>query len=204
MPRANTLSHEECGQDQVGVLEESRALSVMRVASVMHAGKVYLGLLRSISATQFSVELNAKIPSGDVVVVSFRDGQEITGTITRDFGETAKISLHEPIDVDDCLAFVGRAQNSANRRLPRVSINRKIGLREVETGSTATVELVDVSQCGAKVRFGTDAKIRGSVSLRLDDLGVHHGQVRWRAGQEVGLSFNIPISLHRLAKWIES
>ena len=57
-------------------------------------------------------------------------------------------------------------------------------------GRNHVVQLVNLSRCGAMVRFAGDAHIGESVSLQLLDRGTIAGQVRWLRDGRMGVSFD--------------
>lgn len=64
--------------------------------------------------------------------------------------------------------------------------------------------LHNISQGGAKLRTITPIRKLGNVTLRLPDLPLLRGQLRWTDAYNAGILFELPLTPAELSKWVRS
>lgn len=178
-----------------------RQLALLRVALLHSGGISDICVVRNVSPNGLSARVYRKLSRGEVVEVEFRSGDLLTGSVVWENQCDIGIVFPKPIDVAQILASSQRTKSNKRRALPRIAVEclgkLSNGLQSVE------VMLLDISQGGASLESPAPANFH-NVQLSLPHLPPLAGVIRWRAGPNIGVSFNECLSFDTLAQWIQA
>lgn len=90
-------------------------------------------------------------------------------------------------------ALMGRPRIFVERTEPRRSLKAEAQIRNVENGQFGG-RLVDISEHGCKIHlFDIDVLPGQKITIKLENLEVWIGFVRWVSGPSIGVSFERPM-----------
>jgi hypothetical protein len=189
-------------QPEVPVMErrsdDRSKISVYRSAMLRWSGYEALCLIRNISPGGMMARLHTSLPAGEPVWVEIRSGQEISGKIAWSADGMVGVQFDARIDVLEVLHAPVHGEPGLVQRMPRLRIACPVGL--LADGVRQTLDLVDVSQGGAKVE--ADFLREGDeVTLSIRGLEPRRGVVRWAHDGRAGIAFLAAIPFDTLARW---
>ena len=182
--------------------QEGRHVALLRVG-VLHArGDRNLCVVKNLSASGLSARAYQKLGIGDEVHIEFKSGGLLSGRVVWARDWNLGVKFPDPIDVEAVLASRWVAEAQRRRNLPRIPLvcdgRLKSGTRSLG------IQLLDISQGGARLRVGASPVSQDEADLSLPGLGPIRGVIRWIATGEAGMSFNECLSFEKLASWIHA
>lgn len=179
--------------------ETERHMTLFRVGSVSIGDRRELCLIKNVSGGGMRVRAYCALNVGAPLTIELKCGVPIAGRVSWVDGSDAGIEFDETIDV---IAVLSTSLKGPRPRMPRVEIDCSVGLRE--GAQQWRVAACDVSQGGMKVRSGALLAPGSEIVATLPDMAPIPGTVCWCDGGFIGLSFNNPIPLESLVRWINA
>jgi len=179
-----------------------RDLKILRVGTLIVAGRRELCLIRNISAGGLMAHVYSTLAPGDRLEVELKTSQPIAGRVVWVRGANAGIQFDRAVDVAELLANPQRLDNGWRPRTPRVEIDRMATLRA--GARTYWVQARDISQGGVKVETDHPPAAGAEVVVALEGFRPLAGQVRWSRDQSCGIAFNALIPFGELIGWLKS
>lgn len=179
---------------------DERFTTLFRVARVVLAdGAQHLCLIRNISAGGLMLETYAPFDAGTVVRIEPKGSEPVNGRICWVRDRNAGVAFDAPINVGDYLH--PHQMNAAREtpRGPRLMVGRRARLRMGVMWHL--VEVIDLSQKGAKIRSDLPMELDAGVELMIERLAPLSGRVRWIKEDRIGIEFSSAIALADLAEW---
>lgn len=182
---------------------DERFTTLFRVARVVMAdGAQHLCLIRNISAGGMMLETYAPFDTGSAVRVEPKGSEPVSGRICWVKDRHAGVAFDAPIDVAAYLNPPQPAAAQETPRGPRLTVRRRARLR---VGAMwHLVDLLDLSQKGAKVQSDLPMEMDAAVELMVDRLAPLSGRIRWITEDRIGIEFSSAIPLAELAEWASS
>lgn len=177
-----------------------RYTTLFRVARVVtDCGAQHLCLIRNIGAGGLMLETYVPFAVGTRVQIEPKGCTPVSGEIRWVKDRNAGVAFETPIDVSD---YLNRNQLTAGRETPR-GPRLVVGVRaRLRVGAIwHLVDLIDLSQKGAKIESDLPMELEAAVELMVDQLAPVSGRVRWIKGERVGIEFSSLIPLADLAEW---
>ena len=203
LPSSDSDHMSDIGKDSDRRLH-SRNIRVMRVARLkdvkLHAE--CLGMVRDVSPGGMMIDAHFPLEIGQSISVALLDDQELTGDIVWKDGTTVGVKFPQEIDVDQILAKPSVQPDGRRARLPRFKAGKTATLHIDE--KIHRVELLDLSQRGAKLRCDVKAKMHSIILLRLDTQRSVRANVKWRAANMLGVEFHRMLSVEELGNWLKT
>lgn len=180
-----------------------RFTTLFRVARVVVAdGAQHLCLIRNIGAGGLMLETYAPFALGTAVRVEPKGCEPVTGKICWVKDKNAGVAFDAAIDVAAYLNLNQLPEAQETPRGPRLKVERRARLR---VGAMwHVVDLIDLSQKGAKIQSDLPMEADAAVELMVERLGSLSGRVRWMKGDRLGIEFSTAIALADLAEWVET
>ena len=179
--------------------ETERHMTLFRVGSIAIGDRRELCLIKNVSGGGMRIRAYCSVDVGARVEIELKCGVPIAGQVNWVDGTDAGITFDEAIDVFDIL---NTSMKGSKPRMPRVEVDCTVGLRE--GAQQWRVSACDVSQGGLKVRSGAVLAPGSEIVATLPDLAPIPGTVCWCDGGYIGLTFNSPIPLETLVRWIRA
>lgn len=178
---------------------EERHVSLYRVGALAVAGRRELCVVRNVSSGGLMLNSYSDIKPGARIAVEFKQGESVEGMVAWSNGTSVGMRFDEPIDVAAILAT--GTTDGRRPRMPRISIESKISVREGETVHPALA--LDISQGGVCVESRSQLPFGADVVVRIEGLPPEAAVVRWQNGDYYGLGFNRPLSVTTLGAWLK-
>ena len=175
-----------------------RHLSLLRVGSLIIAGRRELCLIRNVSSGGMLIRAYCAIPEGTELTVELKHGEPISGRARWTKDELVGVTFDEPIDV---LALLTTAADGPKPRMPRIEVDCTAWLRV--DGTVHRARASNISQGGLKVACRTALPVDADVVVSIDGLDPCPGLVRWSAEGEYGITFNRVLPLALLVTWLQ-
>ncbi|WP_423606493.1 PilZ domain-containing protein [Sphingomonas sp. MS122] len=178
---------------------DERFTTLFRVARVvLEDGAQHLCLIRNIGAGGLMLETYARFETGTAVRVEPKGSPPVSGKICWVKDRNAGVAFDAPIEV---ATYLNPHQLSAREapRGPRLTVDRRARLRVGVMWHL--VDLVDLSQKGAKVKSDLPMELEAAVELMVERLPPVSGRVRWIKEDRIGIEFSRAIPLADLAEW---
>lgn len=177
-----------------------RFTTLFRVARVVtDSGGQHLCLIRNIGAGGLMLETYAPFDMGTAVRVEPKGCEPVSGTICWVKERNAGVAFDVPIDVAAYLSLNQPPAAEEMPRGPRIMVSRRARLRVGVMWHL--VDLIDLSQKGAKVRSDLPMEMDAGVELMVERLAPLSGRVRWMKEDRIGIEFSNAIALADLAEW---
>jgi hypothetical protein len=189
----------EAGSPESVFEREERHVSLYRVGAITVAGRCELCVVRNVSSGGLMLNSYSYIEPGARIAVEFKQGEAVEGVVAWSNGNNVGMRFDEPIDVTVILAAT--SPQGRRPRMPRISIESKISVREGETVHEALA--LDISQGGVCVESRAPLPFGADVVVRIHGLPPEPAVVRWRNGDCYGLGFNRLLSVTSLAAWLK-
>lgn len=174
-----------------------RHLTLLRVGLVVIAGHRELCLIKNMSSAGMMLQLYRETEPGQPIEVELKTGVSVAGRISWVRDGQAGVTFAAPVDVVEILAHDGRGPRP---RMPRVETDALIGIRH--GAFTFRLRATDISQGGVKVKLAAELPVNAEVVVTLPGVPPQSGTVCWNHGGFAGLSFNRPLPLGTLVKWL--
>jgi len=175
-----------------------RHVTLFRSGKITHRGGDDLCLIRNISSGGAMVHLTMPIEDGAAVSLDLRLEEQLRGKIVWRRDDVVGIAFDRTIDLSRI--FGSDVVHGRRPRAPRLKVPAQ---GRIQVGADIyRVVTDDVSQSGTRVCCAAKLKPGTEVRLWLDGLSVAKCVVRWSHGDFVGLSFDMPLSLWQLSRWI--
>ncbi|HEV7234106.1 MAG TPA: PilZ domain-containing protein, partial [Sphingorhabdus sp.] len=139
------------GNDRREQLRHRTVMRAARLSSDVHRIEA-LGVVRNVSEGGMMISAHCDIEVGETINVSLLDGDRVEGKIVWKDGITIGIQFSSTIAIDHLLAKPRVLSDGTRVRPPRIALNREAMIRT--DGCLADIEVCDISQRGAKIRFG--------------------------------------------------
>jgi hypothetical protein len=181
--------------------DDKRHRSVLRVGKIVSGAREELCMIRNISAGGLMAHVYAGYEPDQPVAIEIRNGHVQTGRVAWFDSQMMGVEFSERIDVLDFLATEQeRLLNGFVPRAPRLHTDVQGLIRR--GAEYMRVQMIDISQGGAKLFSAVPLAVDDDVVLTLRDLPAVHAGVRWTDGERAGLSFHDFIPFETLAQWI--
>lgn len=177
-----------------------RFTTLFRVARVVTAdGAQHLCLIRNIGAGGLMLETYTPFEMGTAVRVEPKGCEPVSGRIAWVKDRNVGVAFDAPIEVAAYLN-VGQSPGAEGiPRGPRLTVGRRARLRVGVMWHV--VELIDLSQKGAKVQSDLPMEMEAAVELMVERLAPLSGRIRWMKEDRIGIEFSNAIALADLAEW---
>lgn len=181
----------------------ARFTTLFRVARVVvDTGAQHLCLIRNIGAGGLMLETYAPFALGTAVRVEPKGCEPVTGKICWVKDKHAGVAFDAAIDVAAYLNLSHLPAAQETPRGPRLMVGRRARLR---VGAMwHVVDLIDLSQKGAKVQSDLPLEADAAIELAVEGLEALSGRVRWMKVDRIGIEFSTPIPLADLAEWAQT
>lgn len=177
-----------------------RFTTLFRVARVVaDSGAQHLCLIRNIGAGGLMLETYTPFEMGAAVRVEPKGCEPVSGRICWVKDKHAGVAFDAPIDVAAYLGLNQPPDTQETPRGPRLMVGRRARLRVGVMWHI--VELIDLSQKGAKVQSDLPMEMDAAVELMVERLAPLSGRVRWMKEDRIGIEFSTAIPLADLAEW---
>lgn len=181
--------------------QETRLLTLLRVGTIIIAGRRELCLIRNISAMGLMIHVYSHLSEGEAIEVEMKTGQQIAGRVKWIDGSNAGVEFDAPIDVMAMLASHLVSGSDLKPRMPRVEVRAPATLRM--GGHSWRVTTRDISQGGAKIALGAVLPADAEIVLSMEGFHSLHGVVRWCDGESAGITFNAVVPWPQLVRWLK-
>lgn len=181
---------------------QSRYLTVMRAARVssnVHLVET-LGLLRNVSEGGMKIDAYRGFSVGERITVSLLDGDRIEASVVWTDGSTIGVQFSSKIAIEHLLAKPRTLADGTRVRPPRLTLNCKAVIRV--GGYMADIEICDISQRGAKIRFDRSLAIDSRVQISMNHLRPVSSSVKWQVEKLIGLEFHRTLTIEELSTWM--
>ncbi|PKP93719.1 MAG: hypothetical protein CVT77_04510 [Alphaproteobacteria bacterium HGW-Alphaproteobacteria-16] len=176
-----------------------RFTTLFQVARVLtEDGTQRLCLIRNIGPGGLMLETYTPFEPGTRVRVEPKMCGSLTGTICWAREKHAGIAFDQPIEVQEYLKSCTLPEGQVPRG-PRVITGRRGRLRVGPIWHL--VNVIDLSQGGAKVETDLPVEMNAQVELSIDRFTSLPGRVRWIRDERVGITFTSALPLADLAHW---
>jgi PilZ domain-containing protein len=181
--------------------QSDRHLKILRVGTLIVAGRRELCLIRNISAGGLMAHVYSKLAAGDRIEVELKTRQPVAGRVVWVREANVGIQFERAVDVAELLSNPPLLDNGWRPRTPRVEIDRMATLRA--GARTYWVQARDISQSGVKVETDQPPAAGAEVMIALEGFRQLAGQVRWSRDQSCGIAFNDLIPFGELIGWLK-
>ncbi|MGB5077286.1 MAG: PilZ domain-containing protein [Sphingorhabdus sp.] len=185
--------------DRRSLTRHTTVMRAARLTSTIHRVEG-LGMVRNLSEGGMMIDAYQSFGVGEHIVISLLDGDRVEGEVMWKNGTTIGVQFASWIGIDHMLARPRVQQDGVRVRAPRLTLNRKGSIRI--GGFMSDMEICDISQRGAKIKFASDLEIDSRVQISHGHLRPVSGSVKWQAGSLVGIEFHRTLSVEELAKWV--
>jgi hypothetical protein len=181
--------------------KERRQTLVFRIGVLEQQAKSSLCVVRNISST--GVQFRFYTPPIVDAPASLRVADElpVAGRILWIKGDNGGMNFDEALDTTALLRVQQKLGPGRRRSTPRVAIEASATLRT--GGRTYRASVHDISSLGARVRTSSALNPGDRAIVTFPDLPWFNAYVRWSDGEESGLTFETPIPMAIIAKWID-
>lgn len=199
MPAIRLPQSFERASDPVAPTEERAAprfRTLLQSARLIDEKNQSLCIVRDVSETGMKVRLFGTVKLGDRVCVEFKGGRNVFASVRWIEDRFAGLAFETPIDLQQ---IFDTAQPDYSYRAPRLELDAtaKVTFGRVQTA----MAILDISISGIKL-LGGDALIRGeTVMIDIEGLIKCNAVVKWKASDLVGVEFEHPMPVERLAEW---
>lgn len=181
--------------------EQTRHVTVLRVAKLQTPRSEELCLVRNISNGGLMAHIYSELGVGDPVTAEFKSGHSVSGKVTWRRDGLAGIQFDEPINAARVLADkYDYAPTTYQPRAPRVGLEARARVRVGSRYHSVTVS--NISQAGARIRPAEAFEIGDKLVLMTHGLPAIAGSIRWRDADHAGIAFDVPIAFEVLARWV--
>jgi hypothetical protein len=180
---------------------QERHTLVLRLGVLENEGGTSFCLLKDISPKGVQVKLYADVPEGATVCLRVGDENPLKGRVEWVRNGNAGITFEKCLEADALLRVRQVTPNDRRRSSPRVIASARATLRA--SGRTYSVDLLDISASGAKIRTRRPIELGGMAILDLRHLLGLRTHVRWTDGLDYGLAFEPPIPIQIIAGWLD-
>ena len=178
--------------------KSDRHLSLLRVGSLVIGDDRELCLIKNVSAGGMLIRTYSHIEPGTHVSVELKQGEPLSGSVLWIKNDCIGVEFDVPVDV---LELISVSVDGPRQRLPRVQLHCTACIRD---GATVhRTKTVNISQGGIRVVSSNDLPVGADVVASLDGLAPIPGVVRWRDGDDYGISFNRSVALPVLVGWLK-
>lgn len=192
------------GQVKLKPIHDRRSLKretlVLRVGLLESGGRTSFCLVKNISSGGVQVKLFAPLVPGADASLRVGDEDPLPGRVIWVREQSSGIRFNAPLNPKTLLRVAQKLAASKRRSSPRVNATARVVLRT--GGHTFSAQLCDISTSGARVRTHRSVEPGPSVLLTLPDMPPVKAHVRWIADREIGLSFESPIPIQLIARWL--
>ena len=171
---------------------------LIRSAKLIVDAAEYLCVLRDASDTGVSLRLFHDVPASRFMVLELQNQERHSIELVWRDGERMGLRFREPVDVSRLIEM----RTPFEKRPIRVRLNVPglIGVGD----ATAICAILDLSQHGAKIACGRTFALDQRVLLVAEGMPRISARVRWRKGDQAGLSFETTFQLAELANIVAS
>jgi hypothetical protein len=174
-----------------------RQISIYRVATIRTGGFHGLCLIRNISAGGLMGTVDRMLPVSASARIEISSGNPINGQIVWTKDLLIGVQFDQAIDV---MQILNAHSEGVAGRTRRMRLNITSAARILVGGISRDVQLVDISQGGAKIEADY-LRPGDQVVIAINGLDACRGVICWSDGGRAGISFNAPIAFHQLAGW---
>ena len=187
------------GQQQSGDNSNRRDLErqtlLYRTAKIRMVDREFLCLLHNVSTTGFSIRTFGKANIESSCMLELANGEAYNARRVWQDASNAGFEFEEAVDVREFIA----PSNKFDSRQIRLNSNGTVLINTDRVRKT--VELVDISIGGAKLRGLNGLWVGEIIRLELDGIGCLDANVRWLNQKYVGIMFQTPLRFDQLARW---
>jgi len=176
-----------------------RLTTVFQVAKIRTEGHEELCILRDISPNGLKAEIYRPIAVGETVTVEFRTGHAVHGCVVWARDSFVGVAFIDAVSVVGILSHSSFDERVGRIRPPRLEVRMPARLRSPE--HDVDVEVVDISQAGAKLLVDRAFPPNAICDLWLPLLDRKRGLMRWCRDGTAGLMFAEPIAFRDFAAW---
>lgn len=181
---------------------EERYLTILLVARMITEAGDGICRIRNISSGGLMLETAAILTAGQRIRIELRNHRSVEGKVVWARAPRAGVQFDTPVDAEELLeAREARHRGAHAPRAPRLATECPVRVR-ADVGSTDAL-MVDISQCGAKLRLDRRFARDELVTLSIPGIGPVRAAVRWVREGEMGLMFLETISFADLGGWLQ-
>ena len=177
--------------------KSDRHLSLLRVGSLVIGEHRELCLIKNVSAGGMLIRTYSHVEPGTHVAIELKQGAPLSGCVLWTKNDCIGVAFDAPVDV---LQLISVSVDGPRQRLPRVAVGCTAWIRD--GAAVHRTRTVNVSQGGLRIVSRDELPIGADVVVSLNGLAPIAGVVRWKEGEDYGISFNRSVALPDLVNWL--
>ena len=178
--------------------DSKRFTLLIRAAKLITEQGEFLCVIRDVSETGLSVTLFHKLPDCHRLVIQFQNGDRHNAQLMWQREDRAGFRFTDQADI----VRIIESPSAYSKRPMRVSLSMA-GIMQAGL-ERYPVELIDISQQGARLSCEIEQPIDRRVKLLIEGMPETDAKVRWRRDGECGLVFENTFQLGELAMIVAS
>ena len=176
-----------------------RHVTLFRVGALTIGGRRELCLIKNVSTGGMLIRVYSDVAVGTKVSIELKHGESVGGQAQWVDRESVGVRFDSPIDVGSLLSL---RQEGPRPRMPRIEIDCFATIRDGAT--VIRSKAVNISQGGLQVRSSGELSVRADVMVSLSGLPPEPAMVKWRDGENYGISLNRVLSITQLVAWLQA
>jgi len=176
-----------------------RHVTLFRVGALTVGDRRELCLIKNISAGGMLVRVYSDIAVGERLSVELKQGETVTGQAQWIDQDSVGVCFDRPIDV---ASLISLRQEGPVPRMPRIEVDCFAMIRD--GAAVIRTKAVNISQGGLQVRSTAEFSVKAGVTVSLAGLPPEPAVVKWRDGENYGISFNRVLSITQLVAWLQA
>ena len=180
---------------------EAPGIALLKAAKLICGSEETFCLIRNLAPDRLVADTHVAVEPGSEVRVMLTEEVVLIGTAGWTEEDRLEVRFAGPVDLPALLPRLAKGENGHPARMPRLKVEAWARLR---VGSRLfSVRVCDISQGGAKIQVhGLTSPVDDAV-LTIQGLRPVQGVVRWRRGDDAGVSFNHALGFVELVEWLE-
>jgi hypothetical protein len=178
----------------------ARQVTVLRVAKLYTPAGEELCLVRNISAGGMMAHLYSDLAINTVVTVEFKSGWVVPARVLWRRDDLGGMRFNQPVDCDDLLSGATTMPFHHRARAPRINLEVRARIRV--DADYHSVTLHNIAQGGANIACSAALTLGDGLVLMVPGLVPLTGTVCWQRDGHAGITFDNPVSLEVLGRWV--
>lgn len=176
-----------------------RHVTLFRVGALTIGGRRELCLIKNISAGGMLIRVYSDVAIGTKLSIELKQGETVTGQAQWADQDSVGVCFDRPIDV---ASLISLREEGPRPRMPRIEVDCFATIRD--GAAVIRTKAVNISQGGLQIRSAAELSIRAAVMVSLTGLPPEPAVVKWRDGENYGISFNRVLSITQLVAWLQA
>ena len=177
--------------------KSERHLSLLRVGTLLIGDRRELCLIKNVSGGGMLIRTYSRVEEGTHLSIELKQGAPLNGTVRWTKDDCIGVTFDAPVDV---IELISVSVDGPRQRLPRVAVDCTAWVRDGATMHRSRA--VNISQGGLRITAASDLPIGAELVVTLVGLPPIPGLLRWRDGDQYGISFNRTLALPVLVSWL--